>query len=389
MNNLLRNHYPDSANEDERIKLEFELFARRWIEEKSREMFPKIGLLQTLTENSQKHWILKQLADRCVHRAQLKNYNQRVLEESLSGMLKFLCELSLEVESEFLKAYRGKSCQESGRSRDEEEIKSAIHWIWHRKDPLIPLREGFDAKEFVMIDYENIKVQFAYYEKNSYLYHPLIDWIFMDAVVTAELSWFGRELKIEGIRLDSYEPDLFEPRSNFNRLYFDAKGNFVEMQKLKFKRWWGKFFKVAGKSILYLIVWPAGILWYLSHINLSGGLNKFAIASCATVVGISTFVMLLIAFWLLFRFLLRVVSEKVFGRPSELAKRLALWLEMYELWKLLKGPVISPMRIKQVMEDTTKKGAAWNNVAWCIVHRMLVENAHTWIFDRNSIDENE
>jgi hypothetical protein len=389
MNQLPKHHYPAPANEDERIKLEFELFARRWIEEKSREMFPKIGLSQTLIENSQKHWILKQLADRCVHRAQLRNYNQRVLEQSLSGMLGFLCELSLEVESEFVKGYRGTSCQESGQSRGEEEIESAIHWIWHRKDPLIPLREGFDAKEFVMIDYENIKRQFAYYEKNSYLYHPLIDWIFMDAVVTAELCRFGRDLKIEGIRLDSYERDLFGTKSNFNRLYFDAKGNFVEMQNLKFKRWWGKFFKVAGKSILYLVMWPAGILWLLSQIKFSGTLNKFAIASCVTVLGISTFIMLLIAFLLSFRFLLRIVSEKVFGRTSELVEKLTLWFEMYELWKLLKGPVISPMRIKQVMEDTTKKGAVWNAVSWCIVHRMLVENAHTWIFDRNSIDENE
>jgi hypothetical protein len=55
-----------------------------------------------------------------------------------------------------------------------------------------------------MIDCENIIRQFAYYEKNSYLYHPLIDWIFIDAVVTAELSWFGRDLKIEGIRYRNY-----------------------------------------------------------------------------------------------------------------------------------------------------------------------------------------
>jgi hypothetical protein len=78
------------------------------------------------------------------------------------------------------------------------------------------------------------------------------------------------------------------------------------------------------------------------------------------------------------RFIVRVCYALA-GKTHPLAKAFALWNEMYEVWKLLQGPVVNPTLVREMMAKTRDEGAVWDTPAWSIADRVIQHDPAVWV----------
>jgi hypothetical protein len=63
--------------------------------------------------------------------------------------------------------------------------------------------------------------------------------------------------------------------------------------------------------------------------------------------------------------LLVTIGYIVTGKTHPRAKPFVLWDQMYEVWRLLEGPVINPTLVREMMVKTRDQGAVWDVPVEC------------------------
>jgi hypothetical protein len=203
---------------------------------------------------------------------------------------------------------------------EQKIVDKAEVTVWTRRDPMRSFQEGFESEHYTAFDREVLYGAVADYLKEPWLRHPYLDWIMVDMLVTRELSLFGENVKLG---------------SPLGLGYFKAKGNL-----LKTKLW----------GALWAIAVPVGATYGAFHFGYGGIGTSLLTAYCIAI-----------AAWLGLT-LERFLAGK---RPF------VLWNEMYEVWKLLQGPIVNPTLVREVMAKTRDQGAVWDTPAWSIVDRVI------------------
>jgi hypothetical protein len=90
------------------------------------------------------------------------------------------------------------------RCKNEEEIpeafrkplKTAMASVWRRRDPGRSFKDGFESDHyFGGADPGELHQDLSAYMALPWLRHPSVDWLFLDMMITRELSGFGEEIK--------------------------------------------------------------------------------------------------------------------------------------------------------------------------------------------------
>ncbi len=76
-----------------------------------------------------------------------------------------------------------------------KQLESAMASVWKRRDPMRSMKEGFESDQYFAGTPGELHADLSAYMESRWLRHPSVDWIFLDMMVTRELSAFGEELK--------------------------------------------------------------------------------------------------------------------------------------------------------------------------------------------------
>jgi hypothetical protein len=161
----------------------------------------------------------------------------------------------------------------------------------------------------------------------------------VDMLVTRELSLFGEQVKLRSM------PSLLLGSLS----YFKAKGNLLKMKL------WGALWAIAV---------PVGAIYGAFHFGYGGIGTSLLTAYCIAI-----------AAWL------GLTLERFLAGKGPFV----LWNEMYEVWKLLQGPIVNPTLVREVMAKTRDQGAVWDTPAWSIVDRVIQHDPAVWFVQQQQI----
>jgi hypothetical protein len=74
-------------------------------------------------------------------------------------------------------------------------LKAAMVSVWRRRDPDRSLKEGFESAHYFSRTPGELHENLSAYLALPWLRHPSVDWLFLDMMITRELSAFGEEVK--------------------------------------------------------------------------------------------------------------------------------------------------------------------------------------------------
>src|SRR5262249_36519447 len=137
----------------------------------------------------------------------------------------------------------------------------------------------------------------------------------------------------------------------FHAGYFGAKGN---LRKLK---------DIDALMAIWAIVVPVGAIYGAFHFGYEG-LGITLLGLCGAAIGL--------------RWIVRL-GYVVAGKTPASAKPFVLWNEMYQVWKLLQGPVVNPTLVRETMAKTRDQGAVWDQPAWSIIDRVIQYDPAVWV----------
>jgi hypothetical protein len=301
---------------------------------------------------------MEQMGALCITESLKNNEDEDRLDERLSKAYEILNDLWYATAPEIARWWRD---DEKPDANQQKIIDKARATIWKRRDPQQSFAEGFESDNYTAFDQDDFHGIVAAYLKESWLRHPVLDWIMLDMMVSRELSAFGEELK---------QTWLPGPRGNFGRIharYFDMKGN---LQKMNLPDW-----KRIGLKFLFWIVLPVCAIYYTFHFGYEGA----GLSIAGVYAG-------LIAIWLAAKILRFIVGVgyAVTGKPHPRNKPLLIWGQMYEVWKALKGPTVNPTLIREMMVKARDQGAVWDVPAWSIIDRVIQHDPAVWIVQGGS-----
>ena len=326
--------YSDALTKDEAVK-----YAKEWIEDQVESHF---------------RWLMDQLAARCLTESLKNGENEYQLCRRLNNAYEILyyvwCAGAPEI------AHRWWKDGEKPSEAEQKIIDKAKVAVWRRRDPQRSFEEGFESEHYTAFYQQDFHGLVANYLAVPWLRHPVLDWIMVDMMVSRELSAFGEELK------KTFMPG---PRSSgVHARYFKAKGN---LQKMK------TFFPDLGRLLmkaLWAIGVPVAAIYSAFHFGYEGlGTSLLA------------FYVAIVAIWLglkVLRLVIRV-GYAVTGKTHPLAKPFVLWDQMYQVWKLLEGPIVNPTLVREMMVKTRDEGAFWDSLAWSIIDRAIQHDPAVWV----------
>jgi hypothetical protein len=76
-----------------------------------------------------------------------------------------------------------------------KSLKSAMPSVWRRRDPSRSFKEGFESDHYFSGSPAELHEALSVYLTLPWLRHPSVDWLFLDMMITRELSAFGEEIK--------------------------------------------------------------------------------------------------------------------------------------------------------------------------------------------------
>lgn len=240
-----------------------------------------------------------------------------------------------------------------------KEERSARRILWKRRDPLIAYREGYESPSAVAYSSDDLIHEVTDYVSASWMRHPFLDWVIIDALVTRELQAFGEEVK--RVHLPG-QRDL----TGSHYRYFPTKGNLQKMTRPGIVR----IAVEALQYVLFVVALPIGIIATLYMVEWSTTAN-WALGIYAIFMAIH----LLFVGVLGLRGLWRTMS----GQPKKQPKAVELWAEMHQVWRVLGGPVVNPTLVREEMARTTANGAVWENLIWSILDSRIARDPSVWI----------
>jgi hypothetical protein len=57
---------------------------------------------------------------------------------------------------------------------------------------------------------------------------------------------------------------------------------------------------------------------------------------------------------------------------------LKLWDKMYEVWRMLEGPVINPTMLRDQQMKTREAGAVWDPPIYALIDRAIARDPTAW-----------
>ena len=256
-----------------------------------------------------------------------------------------------------------KGWNDHGKELTDEQKKarqSAKLTLWRRRDPLQGYREGFESDYQTNFDKEMFDDTAARYLARPWMRTAHLDWVFVDASITRELSVFGEEVKRQ------YMPGRRDMLGAFHHRYFATKGNLAEMAK---PDWEGRLTYLFW-YVAFVFAVPIGAIWAAFHYDWT--------TTGLWLAGIYG-VLLLIEFGTMAFHLVRRGIRAARGLPKPGTKAQELYAAMYQVWPLLKGPVVNPTLVRAEMSKTAADGAGWDSVAYSIVDRVIAQDAAVWV----------
>jgi hypothetical protein len=306
-------------------------------------------------------WMMQELAILCVKEAVAAQETADQLCDRLYNSHEILSTVWWFSAPEIAK----KLWKEDENPTDEEQLKidQAKCTLWKRHDPSRSFRDGWKSEHYVDFDKVELVISaIAPYLQSGWLRHPVLDWVFLDLLITQELCQFGEALKRDF---------LPGPRSEFtgeHAKYFKSEGKLEEMKKIEWnptlERWnmlfWRRFgFPIGTIAVLFYVGW-AGTAW------IGTALYGFALAVW-TLVG-------------LVRFAKRMIRRGR-GQLDPKLRPFQLWDKMYAVWRHLELPVINPTIVRKEMERTTAEGAVWHAAAWSLIDRVISVDPAVWVVE--------
>ena len=296
---------------------------------------------------SQKNWLMGQLAEQCIAESLRLGEDKDRLCGRLNKAHDIISSTRYSAMWESDSLFRTQKKDEKS-PKELEQIESAKHIIWERHNPETAYYEGMRSKHYIRYDKSSLLSTIADYLDRPYLRHPMLDWVFVDMLVSRELILFGEEIKMRDV------PGKHDTVGNHAR-YFKAEGNLAEMNKFNWiellQRWCIWF--CAAFAFPIAAIWES-FYWHYTAL----GLLLAGIYAFAAVV---------------------FVKSRVDGEAGPYARNISVWYQMCEVWRLLEGPVVHPTIVREAMIKTREKGAVWDNACWSLIDRVIAINPAVWV----------
>jgi hypothetical protein len=302
------------------------------------------------------HWLVRQLADRCIAEGLRCEDDEMDFERRLADAEEIIDSAWSATAPEYAKYWREE--KEEPTEREKEKIKKARKTLWVRHDPKRAFDEGWRSEHYASFDgILGFNEEIASYLDRPYLRHPWLDWIFLDMTISGRLCDFGEDLKLLhwlGKRI-----------STRSRL-LGAQGNLAEMKKIHDEL----FFKRCGLWIWWTLAVPIGAIWAAFHWSFEAT-AWWLVGIYGTLVGGFILVKLLL--------LIMRLIDRLTGKIAPLTKAFQLWDCMYEVWLRLEGPVVNPTLVRKAMVKSTNEGAFWKAVSWSLIDRVVADDPAVWV----------
>lgn len=240
-----------------------------------------------------------------------------------------------------------------------KEQRAARRILWKRHSPLTAYREGYESPSAVVFSSDELIHEVTDYISISWMRHPFLDWVIIDALVTRELQVFGEEVK----RL--HLPGRRDTTGS-HHLYFPTKGNLRKMTG------WAPIGSASALAqyVLFVLALPIGAITalYLAGWSMAASWALVIYAACMATHLLFVGMRALRGLW-------RTSGGKTKPQP----KAAELWVDMYQVWRALGGPVVNPTLVREEMARTAAKGAVWDNLIWAILDSRIAGDPAVWV----------
>ncbi|MGM4965764.1 hypothetical protein AB7714_19870 [Tardiphaga sp. 1201_B9_N1_1] len=260
--------------------------------------------LLVLRRGGQFEALLTELAKQCVAETLRVGDGELELDSRITTAYNILYELQSFGFPNALEKYRWE-VESKVPDALRKPLKSAMASVWRRRDPGRSLKEGFESDHYFAGTPSDLHAQLGAYMALPWLQHPSVDWLFLDMMVTRELSAFAEEIKKQWFpgRKDSL---------GHHAKYWQAKGATEKMA-------------ATGLSRLF-------------------------------------------------------APSREFNNPkSPISITMNTWQAMYEVWRLLTGPVLNPSLVREEMTKSKELGARWDVPSWALIDRVINSDRAVWL----------
>lgn len=236
--------------------------------------------------------------------------------------------------------------------------------LWRHRDVGRVFREGLSSTEVCPPVAEIANVARTYL--NQHLRSPTLEYLLVDALVAAETSAFGEELKKRPSSFENTDKAWSNPLRGVNETleYGKANGNADKLIWIRYKRQLLSYLKWRG----VLLGLPLVIAAFAAQQNMP------AMAIVAASIAAVVFAFLVVRyFWWLLRKLLRLEPQ------SGLQRSIALWGKMAEAYSQLEGGTASsPKRIREVLSKVSDEGAVWDGAVFALLDTAIMRSSGSW-----------
>ena len=326
--------------------------ARKWVAKKVKRPIEPYAW-------SQMRWIMDELADHCIAESLRLGEDESRLCERLDNAHYIIygawCAFAPYYATDWLSKKDLEICL-----KEKERAEKAIHTLWDRHDPGRAFKEGTRSEHYTGAIKGDLPSIIARYLSRPYLRHPVLDWIFLDMTISHEVSEYGEALK------KYWLPGKRDPMLGIHDRYEKAQGNLAEMTKID----WGEVYESFAVWFFFALFVPiAGILALFQREYTALGVW---LAGIYALIVTAFFGVKILGFAVRF-------TRRLIGKIDPRTRAFGLWDQMYYVWRLLEGPVVNPTLVREAMIKSRDQGAAWDNVSWSLVDRVIAIDPAVWV----------
>jgi hypothetical protein len=309
--------------------------------------------------HSQFNDLVRKLADRCTAESVKRGDDEDGLNKRISAASNIVRDTWYALATKEARAHW--FSDEEPSDREEKKRREHLqHMVWRRYDLVRAFQEGFESKEHPSIDLDSLIEVLAEYLARPWLRHPMLDWIFVEALLCCEISGFGEAVKrdlLPGSR------DLL----GMNNTYWKAKGNLSVISSENFKRnLKGLMIRAAVFAAVFVAVPVAAVvvLW-------DTGRREAAFFTGAAYLLI-----------VLLRYAIKGLYWLFRKQPKETdsaTRAFELWQAMAQVYRITESPIINPTELREELHRTAEKGAVWPPALYSLVDRIISIDPAVWV----------
>lgn len=305
--------------------------------------------------------LMEELAEKCILKALEDKDGEDELRDRLYKTAALLRSISYATRSKHVRTYEYDRTV-SNKEMDEEsqkQYRAEKEIIWARRNPFKSYEEGENSDHYMCIDRQALYFDVVYYLENPWLRHALLDWILVDIVITNELCQFAEAFKQKSFPTRKLYTNSCEE-------YFMCKGNLSEMKKFKISKFDSEDFK--NKVCIWIGI-PVLAIYLAIHF-------EYEITSVVLITGYALIILLYVLYKTM-TFTQGVIN--FFLKTKSFESSYKLWSNMAQVWRILTPPLVNPTEVKKAMTQSSDQGAAWDNLAWCLIDRVIEIDPAIWI----------